>query len=110
MLSLFRKKQAVRAFAEVLEDGRASANRELKKAKYREYRGAEPMLSIAVRVQPQNEPPFEATMKAGVSKSLLLMPGVRVQVTYDPQGKDDVVLDDELQAILDRNSQLVKKA
>jgi len=110
MLSLFGKKQTVRALAEVLEDGRLIADREMKKPRYREYRGAEPMLEIGVRVQPENEPPFEARMKAGLSKSFLLMPGVRVQVKYDAAGRDHVVLDDENQAILARNPQLIKKA
>jgi hypothetical protein len=109
MSFLFGKKQTVQAFAEVLEDGRALANQEMKKAKYNEYQGAEPMLEIAVRVQPENEPAFEAKMKAGLTKTYLLKPGVRVQVKYEPTKKGHVVLDDDNQAILDRNPQLIKK-
>ena len=106
---LFGKKQNVKAFAEVLEDGRAVMNREMQKPKYREYKGAEPMLEIAVRVQPENEPPFEAKMRAGMSKSYLLIAGVRVQVTFDPNQKETVTLDDTNPAILARNPQLIKK-
>ncbi len=106
---LFSKKQSVKAFAEVLEDGRAVLNREMQKPKYNEYKGAEPMLKIAVRVQPENEPPFEAKMKVSLTKSYLLIAGVRVQVAYDPKKKQDVTLDDDDQAILARNPQLIKK-
>ena len=106
---LFGKKQSTQAFAEVLEDGRAISAQEMKKAKYNDYSGAEPMLEIGVRVQPENEPAFEAKMKAGLSKSFLLMPGVRVQVKYDPTHKQQVTLDDDNQAILARNPQMIKK-
>jgi hypothetical protein len=106
---LFEKKQMVYALAEVLEDGRAITNQEMKKPKYREYRGKEPVLEIMVRVQPENDSPFEAQMKAGLGKAFLLMPGVRVQVKYEPAKKQQVMLEDEIQAILDRNPQLIKK-
>lgn len=106
---LFRKKQpSLQSFAEVLEDGRAISAQEMKKARYNEYNGAEPMLDIGVRVMPENEPPFEARMKAGLTKSFLLMPGVRVQVKYDPSHKEQVQLDDDNQTILDRNPQMRK--
>jgi hypothetical protein len=102
----FKKKQALQAFAEVLEDGRAITNQEMKKLKYhREYQN-EPLMEIGVRVQPDNEPPFEAKMKAGISKTYLLMPGVRVKVKYDPSQKQQVTLDDETQEILKRNPQM----
>ncbi len=109
MAFLFGKKQTAQALAEVLEDGRAKMNQELKKSKYSDYRGAEPMLEIAVRVQPENVPAFEARMKAGLSRCHLLVPGVRVEVTYDPGKPQQVTLADELQAILARNPQLVKR-
>ncbi len=109
MSPLFGKKQAVQALAEVLEDGRAVMAQEMKKPKYREYAGAEPILEIAVRVQPVDEPAFEARMKAGLSKAYLLAPGVRVQVRYEADKPQHVTLDDEMQAILDRNPQLIKK-
>jgi N-methylhydantoinase B/oxoprolinase/acetone carboxylase alpha subunit len=105
----FGKKQTVQAFAEVLEDGRAITNQEMKKLKYRREYQNEPMMEIAVRVQPENEPPFEVKMKAGISKTYLLMPGVRVQVQYDPAKKQQVVLDDQTQEILKRNPQLTIK-
>jgi hypothetical protein len=106
---LFGKKPTVQAFAEILEDGRMIANQEMQKPKYNEYKGSEPVLEINVRVQPANEPPFEAKMKAGLTKSFLLKPGVRVQVKYEPIKKQQVILDDENQAILERNPQLIKK-
>ena len=109
MKSLFGRKQEVQALAEVLEDGRAVMNQEMKKPKYNEYRGAEPMLEIRVRVEPESEPPFEAKMKAGLSHSYLLMPGVRVLVKYDPARNQLVTFDDQNQAVLDRNPQLLKK-
>jgi len=110
MKSLFGKNQSTHALAEVLEDGRAIMNREMQKPKYREYAGKEPMLEISVRVQPENEPPFEAKMKAGLTKSYLLIAGVRVQVTYDPNKKETVTMDDTNPAILARNPQLIKKS
>jgi len=107
---LFGKKETVRAMAEVLGDGRALADKELGRVKYRnEWRGKEPLIEIGVRVQPEYEPAYEATMKAGISSSFLLMPGVQVQVTYDPSKKEHVELDDKLQAIVDRNPQLTHK-
>jgi hypothetical protein len=106
---LFGKKQTLHALAEILEDGRMIADQEMKKPKYNDYKGSEPLLEIAVRVQPDNEPPFEAKMKAGLTKSYLLKPGVRVQVKYEPIKKQQVTLDDENQAILERNPQLIKK-
>ena len=109
MSFLFGKKQTVQALAEVLEDGRAIGNKELGKAKYNAYQGGEPMVQIQVRVLPENEPPFEASMKAGITKTYLLKLGVRVQVKYEPAKKQSVTLDDDGQAILARNPQLVVK-
>jgi hypothetical protein len=108
-MNLFGKKKTVQALAEVLEDGRAIMNQEMKQPKYNEYSGDEPMLEICVRVQPENEPPFEAKMKIGLTHSYLLKPGVRVQVKYEPGKKQQVTFDDETQAITARNPQLVKK-
>jgi hypothetical protein len=109
MKFLFGKKHTLQAFAEVLEDGLLISNQEMKKLKYNSYKGAEPLLEILVRVQPGNEPPYETIMKAGLGMMYLLKPGVRVQVKYDPARKQHVSLDDDLQAILQRNSQLIKK-
>ncbi len=108
MSPLFGKKQYVYALAELLEDGRPLVNQELGRMKYRDYRGAEPTVEVLVRVNPESEPPFESKMKAGVSKSIVLKPGVRVRVKYEPNKTQQVILEDELQAIVDRNPQIVK--
>ncbi len=108
MSPLFGKKQFVYALAETIEDGRTLMNLELKKAKYREYHGAEPMVEILVRVLSETEPSFETKMKAGVSKAFLLKPDVRVRVKYEPNKKQQVFLEDEIQAIVERNPQLSK--
>ena len=57
MAFLFGKKQTVQAWAEVLEDGREKMNTEMKKPKFNNYSGPEIFLELAVRVQPQNDPP-----------------------------------------------------
>ena len=106
---LFGKKPTVTALAEVIEDGRAKSSEEMKKVKYNNYEGAEPILQIAVHVLPESEAPFDALMKAGFTKTYLLKPGVRVQVQYDPKHKEHVTLDDDNQAILARNPQVIKK-
>jgi len=105
---LFGKKQTVQALAEVLEDGREKMNTEMKKPKFNNYSGPEVLLDLAVRVQPQDEPPYEAKMKVGLLKMHLLKQGVSVRVKYDPRRHDQVEYDDEPQAILDRNPQLKK--
>ncbi len=108
MSFLFGKKRTVQALAEVLEDGRAKMNKEMEKSKYNNYSGSEPELKIAVRVLPDDGAPFEATMKAGLTKAFLLLPGVKILVAYKEGKAQRVELVDELQAILDRNPQLVK--
>ena len=50
----------------------------MKKLKYRRDYQNEPMMNISVRVQPANAPAFEAKMKAGISQTYLLKPGVCV--------------------------------
>ncbi len=112
MSPLFGKKQPMQAFAEVLEDGGAIFSEEMKKPDrggYREYRGSIPMLEIAVRVQAENEPPFEAKMKATISMMNLMKLGIHVQIKYDPAKKQEVTLDDDIQAIMKRNPQMIKK-
>ena len=106
---LFGKKQTKEALAEVLEDGRELGNQEMKKPKYNNYQGAEPVIEIAVRVQPEAESPFEAKMKAGLARTYLLKLGVRVLVSYDPAKLQQVTLADDAAAILARNPQLIKK-
>ena len=105
---LFGKKQLVQALAELLEDGREIMNAEMKKPKYNNYKGREVFVDIAVRVLPENEPPFEAKMKASLLKAYLLKPGVRVRVKYDPTKKEQVTLEDEPAQILERNPLLKK--
>ena len=109
MSFLFGKKQSVQAIAEVLEDGREIYARAMKNPKYNNYSGPEPILDIPVRVQPADGAAFEAVMKAGMTKNYLLKLGVRVQVKYDPAKLNQVTLDDDLQGIMARNSQLIKK-
>ena len=77
----------------------------MKKLKYRRAYQNEPMMNISVRVQSANAPAFEAKMKAGISQTYLLKPGVCVQVKYDLAQKQQVVLDDENRKILERNPQ-----
>lgn len=48
----------------------------MKKLKYRRAYKNEPMMDISVRVQPANEPAFEAKMKTDISQIYLLKPGV----------------------------------
>lgn len=106
---LFGKREEKQAMAEILEDGREVMNREMAKAKYNEYQGAEPMLGVKVRVQPNDNPPFEALMKVGMTKSLLLLQGVLVKVKYQEGKNPKVELDDDNQSILERNASLLKK-
>ncbi len=105
---LFGKKQNVKALAEVLEDGREKMNAEMTKPKYNNYSGREVFIDIEVHVQPDNEPSFGSKMKASLLKAYLLKPGVRVLVKYDPAKKEQVIMDDEPTAILERNPQLKK--
>jgi hypothetical protein len=106
MTFLFGIKQRGDALAEVLEDGREIMNAETRKPKYNNYSGREVFIDVAVRLQPENEPPFESKMKASLLKAYLLKPGVRVRVTYHPAKKEQVIMDDEPAQILERNPQL----
>jgi len=108
MSFLFGKKQSVQALAEVMEDGREIMNVETKKPKYNNYSGREVFIDVAVRVQPDNDSSFETKMKTSLLKAYLLKPGVRVRVNYDPTKKEQVTMDDEPAAILERNPQLKK--
>lgn len=107
-MNLFSKKQTVQALAEVLEDGREKMNAEMRKPKFNNYSGLEVFLDVAVRVQPQNEPSYEAKMKVGLLKMHLLKQGVTVRVKYDPRKPEQVEYDDDPQSILERNPQLKK--
>jgi len=106
----FGKKETVQSLAEVLADGRAAMDDKMSGIRYRNHsEGKEPTIDIAVRVMPEFEVPWEATMKAGIGSSFLLMPGVQVQVKYEAEKKEHVELDDNPQAILARNPQMVRK-
>jgi len=108
MSFLFGRKQSVQSLAEVLEDGREIMNTEMKKPKYNNYSGREVFIEVAVRVQPDNQTPYEAKMKVSLLKAYLLKPGVRVLVKYAPAKKEQVIMDDGAPAILERNPQLKK--
>jgi|GEM_PF-1188320 len=110
MSFLFGKRQTVQALAELLEDGREKMNAEMRKPRFHNYSGPEVSLEVAVRVQPNNEPPYEAKMKVGLLKMYLLKQGVIVRVKYDPRKPDQVEYDDDPRAILDRNPQLKKSS
>lgn len=109
-MSLFGKKQTVQALAVLLEDGRAKMNELMQKPKYRNYEGAEPLIEVAVRVEPATEPAFEAKLKVGLTHTYLLKADVKVQVKYDPAKPQSVEFDDNTPAILARNPQLTKAA
>ncbi len=106
---LFGKKEEAQATAEVLEDGLAIMNQEMQKAKYNNYKGAEPMVSVRVRVQPTDESPFESVMQVGITNSFLLKPGVIVQVKYQKGKTKQVTFNDEVQNVLNRNAGILKK-
>lgn len=108
MSFLFGKKQCVQALAELLEDGREKMNTEMRKPKFHNYSGPEVFLNVAVRIQPQNEAPYEAKMKVGLLKMYLLKPGIIVRVKYDPRKPEQVEYDDDPQSIIGRNPQLKK--
>ena len=108
MSFLFGKKKSVQSMAEVLEDGREIMNTEMKKPKYNNYSGREVFIDVAVRVQPDNEAPYEAEMKVSLLSAYLLKPGVRVVVNYDPAKKEQVTMNDDTSAILEGNPQLKK--
>ena len=106
---LFGKKEEAQAAAEVLEDGLVIMNQEMQKAKYNNFKGAEPILSVRVRVQPTDEAPFESVMQVGMTNSFLLKPGVIVQVKYQKGKTKQVTFNDDTQNVLERNASLLKK-
>ena len=83
-------------------------NAEMKKPKFNNYSGPEVFLELAVRIQPENEPSYEAKMKVGLLKMYLLKQGIFVRVKYDPRKPGQVEFDDEPQSILERNPELKK--
>lgn len=104
----FGKKEIARASAELLEDGREISLQAMKSVKYNEYHGKEPKFEMRVRVLPDYEVPWEATMKAPLGCCFLLLPGVVVNVRFEADKKDEVELDDDVQSIVDRNPQLIR--
>jgi len=66
------------------------------------YEGADIWLDLAVRVEPSLEAPLEARMKCQLSQVLgsLLEADMRVNVKYDRQHKDRVLLVDDINALL----------
>lgn len=56
------------------------------------YGGGDVWLDPPVRVQPVNEPAFEAQMKCRPSQSVMLQKGGTVTVRYDPDNKNQVIL------------------
>ena len=110
MSLLFWKKITLRAMAVTLANGREIADIAMRGILYRNRSMKEPKFDVAVRVLPQNEPAYDAVMRAPLGKCFLLLPGVTVQVRYDPRRPRIVDLDDEVQAILERNPQLKRQA
>jgi len=109
MYLLFWKKITMRAMAVTLENGREIADIDMRGILYRNRTMKEPKFDVAVRVTPPGDPAYDAVMKAPLGKCFLLLPGVTVQVKYDPRRPKVVELDDELQDILDRNPQLRRR-
>jgi hypothetical protein len=70
------------ATAEVLVHGRDAMNETLKSPRYNDYKGAEPMVEVAVRVTDDAGKTWDATMEAGLTVVFLLVPGMKVDVKY----------------------------
>ncbi len=56
------------------------------------YEGEDVWLELPVKVQPSDEPAFDAKMKCKLSQTFLLKAGSQVQVRYDPADKSKVIL------------------
>lgn len=73
----------------------------------RNYSGPEIFLDVLSRVWPTDgSVPYETTMQASLFFAHFLRPGVKVAIKIDPQNKNQVVLDDTMQDIVQRNPQL----
>jgi hypothetical protein len=69
------------------------------------YQGEDVWLDLPVKVQPTDEPAFEAQMKCRLSQTMLLRAGSEVQVHYDPADKSKVILtSDPLKDIMAKRS------
>ncbi len=66
------------------------------------YQGSDVWLDLEVRVEPSLEAPFEAKMKCKLSQIIggMIKAGLRVNVKYDPEKKDRVLLTDDVNALL----------
>lgn len=66
------------------------------------YEGRDGWIDVAARVQPADEPPFEAAMKCRLSQALfgMLAAGMTVNVRYDPQDRSRVLLVDDVNTLL----------
>lgn len=80
------------ATAEVLVHGREAMNETLKSPRYNNYKGAEPMVEVAVRVTDEAGKTWDATMEAGLSVVFLLVPGMKVAAKYAKKKPERVFL------------------
>jgi hypothetical protein len=66
------------------------------------YEGADVWMDIPVRVEPSLEASFEAKMKCQLSQILggMLEANMQVNVKYDPEKKERVLLVDDVNALL----------
>lgn len=63
------------------------------------YEGENVWVELPARVQPEGEPPFEASVKCRLSQSLALSAGTQVAVKYDARDRRKVVLLGDLPAL-----------
>jgi hypothetical protein len=68
------------------------------------YSGHDPWIDADVRVAATSEPPFEAKAKIPLSTAMggLVEAGSKVNVRYDPENHDHVVVVDDVQTLLQR--------
>jgi len=66
------------------------------------YQGRDAWIDVAARVEPTGDAPFEAAMKCRLSQALfgMLAAGMKVNVRYDPQHKERVLLVDDVDTLL----------
>jgi hypothetical protein len=66
------------------------------------YQGRDGWIDVAARVEPASAAPFEAAMKCRLSQALfgMLAAGMKVNVRYDPQNKNRVLLVDDVNTLL----------
>jgi hypothetical protein len=66
------------------------------------YEGRDMWLEVTARIEPADQPPFEAKMKCQLTQIVfgMLEAGMTVNAKYDPVHKDRVVLVDDQQTLL----------